>query len=46
MRQVVIFVIPCVLEKRTNYLLSVTLIPSISVSVWLSGNRRSGRRSE
>jgi hypothetical protein len=43
---VVLFVFPCVLERRTPYLLSTTLIPSISVSVLTSGNRRNGRRTE
>jgi hypothetical protein len=33
-------VFPCVPERRTPYLFSATLIPSISVSVQISGNGR------
>jgi hypothetical protein len=37
MKQVVILVFSCVLERMTPYLLSTALIPSISVSVLMSG---------
>jgi hypothetical protein len=40
MMRVVLFVFPCVLEKRIPYLLSTALILSISASVLTSGNRR------
>jgi hypothetical protein len=45
-KQVVLFVFPCVPERRTLYLLSTALIPSVSVSasVLMSGSRRNGRR--
>jgi hypothetical protein len=43
MKQVVF---PCVLERRTPYLLSTALIPSVSVFVLMSGNRRNGRRTD
>jgi hypothetical protein len=39
-------VFACVPEGRTPYLLSTTLIPSISVSLLTSGNRRNRRRSK
>jgi hypothetical protein len=39
-------VFACVSERRTPYLLSTTLIHSISVSVLISGNLRNRRRSE
>jgi hypothetical protein len=37
---VVLFVFTCVLERRTPYLLSTTIIPSVSFSVWMSGTAR------
>jgi hypothetical protein len=37
---------PYVLERRTPYLFSTTLIPSVSVSVLMSNNGRNGRRTE
>jgi hypothetical protein len=46
MKLVVLFVFLCMVGRSTPYLLSVTLILSISVSVLTSGNRRNGRRSE
>jgi hypothetical protein len=46
MKWVVLFALPCVSERSTPYLLSTTFIPSISISVLISGNGRSGRRSE
>jgi hypothetical protein len=42
----VLFVFCCVPERKTPYLLFTTLIPSVSVSVLMSGNGRNGRRSE
>jgi hypothetical protein len=33
----VLFVFPCVLERRTSYLLSTALISSIFFSVYMSG---------
>jgi hypothetical protein len=39
-------VFACVPERRTPYLLSTTLIHSISVSVLIYGNLRNRRRSE
>jgi hypothetical protein len=43
---VMLFAFLCVLERRTSFLLSTTLILSVSVSVLTFGNRRNGRRSE
>jgi hypothetical protein len=37
---VVLFVFLCVVERRTPYLMPITLIPSISVSVLMSHNTR------
>jgi hypothetical protein len=37
MKQLVLFVFPCVPERRTPHLLSTALIPSIFVSVQMSG---------
>jgi hypothetical protein len=36
---VVLFVFPCVLERRTPYLLSTVLIPSVFVSVLTPGKQ-------
>jgi hypothetical protein len=39
MKQLVLFDFPCVLERWTPYLLSTALIPSIFVSVLMSGKQ-------
>jgi hypothetical protein len=39
MKQVVLFGFPCVLERRTPYLLSTVLIPSVFVSVLTPGKQ-------
>jgi hypothetical protein len=45
-KQMVLFVFPCVQERRIPYLFSTTLIPAVSVSALTSNNGRNGRRSE
>jgi hypothetical protein len=42
MKQVVLFVFPCVPKRMTPYLLSTALIPSIFVSVLTSGKWQMG----
>jgi hypothetical protein len=42
MKQVALFVFPCVLERRTPYFLSRTLNPSVSISVLTSGHTEEG----